>query len=553
MAILFQDGFENGFNAWLAGLHDLQGGEWTNPVITTAHVHSGSYALLAPSNEESTAIASHPIAAASEWDVEAWFYIDAMPSSEVADTTDPRYPNVLGNIISLIQVMEYSGIWYNRLNCGIYRNPSTGILCWFINNPPWYSPDADEATRMQPPALGTSPTPVAGQEFKLTLKLQKQGTVVVCSLLVNDVLAINGYQYDTTTTNWFDTIYVGGWDRGCHRAGNWISDGSNVYADDVMVSSAAAATGTYVFDHWMINGVTYTQNPVTITAADGETLSVQAIYVPYTPPPVTYTLTISSTAGGTTVPSPGAYSYADGTQVMVTAVQNTGYTLDHWVVDGVNVGYSSSVTVTMSANHTVQAVFVTVPPATVVITLAAGSNGTTNPVPGNYTMNVGYDYQFQALPNSGYYLDHWEMPSGISLGAANPIIIHADLSMSGETLMAYFSLTPPPTRTISGTVKNQAGTPLAGVTVATGSQSTSTDSNGNFALTLPAGIYQVVFALAGYQTFSTNVDCSLGDVTGMAVTMSPSITPSVSPTVIIGGILAGVTVIGLVAYGLSRK
>ena len=74
-------------------------------------------------------------------------------------------------------------------------------------------------------------------------------------------------------------------------------------------------------------------------------------------PAVQHTLTITSTVGGTTSPSPGAYSYAEGTKVPVTAMPGAWYTLDHWELDGANVGASNPIEVTMDTDHTLHAVF----------------------------------------------------------------------------------------------------------------------------------------------------------------------------------------------------
>jgi len=74
------------------------------------------------------------------------------------------------------------------------------------------------------------------------------------------------------------------------------------------------------------------------------------------PPPVTYLLAITASAGGTTSPSPSSLGYAAG-NVSVTAIPNSGYVLDHWELDGVNVGASNPYIVTMNANHSLNATF----------------------------------------------------------------------------------------------------------------------------------------------------------------------------------------------------
>ena len=77
---------------------------------------------------------------------------------------------------------------------------------------------------------------------------------------------------------------------------------------------------------------------------------------------ITYTLTITTTTGGTTSPSSGDHSYSSGTNVPVTATPQDGYQFDHWELDSVNVGSANPYTVTMNANHALHAVFKEAPP-----------------------------------------------------------------------------------------------------------------------------------------------------------------------------------------------
>jgi hypothetical protein len=70
-----------------------------------------------------------------------------------------------------------------------------------------------------------------------------------------------------------------------------------------------------------------------------------------------YTLTVSSSLGGTTNPMSGTYSYAKGQNVPVQATPNQGYYLHYWELDGNNVGNDLSFTVAMDAPHTLTANF----------------------------------------------------------------------------------------------------------------------------------------------------------------------------------------------------
>jgi len=81
----------------------------------------------------------------------------------------------------------------------------------------------------------------------------------------------------------------------------------------------------------------------------------------YNQPPQ-YTLTIAVDGFGTTAPGPGAYSYDEGTEVSVDAIPDSGYMLDHWELDTVNVGDADPYNVTMDADHNLTAFFVEITP-----------------------------------------------------------------------------------------------------------------------------------------------------------------------------------------------
>jgi len=70
-----------------------------------------------------------------------------------------------------------------------------------------------------------------------------------------------------------------------------------------------------------------------------------------------YTLTITTTPGGTTSPAPNTYFYQSGTSTSVNAIPNSGYKLDYWRLDNVKIGSANSTTVLMNKNHTLRAVF----------------------------------------------------------------------------------------------------------------------------------------------------------------------------------------------------
>jgi hypothetical protein len=129
--------------------------------------------------------------------------------------------------------------------------------------------------------------------------------------------------------------------------------GEGWYDDTSNVTLNASAVSDYDFAYWDVNGV-----------SQGSGVNVTSVYM-IAPQNATahyaqiirYTLIITSTAGGTTNPESGTYTYAANQAVQVTAAPNSNYVFDHWELDDVNVGSANPYTVMMNTNHTLKAVF----------------------------------------------------------------------------------------------------------------------------------------------------------------------------------------------------
>jgi len=104
-----------------------------------------------------------------------------------------------------------------------------------------------------------------------------------------------------------------------------------------------SATGTFTIKCVVSDGLD--------TAEDTATLFVQE------PGSSTYTLIIEATEGGTTNPPPGNYTKPSGETVLITQTAESGYSFDHWEVNG-EVYTTLNVTLTMNQNYVVKAVFV---------------------------------------------------------------------------------------------------------------------------------------------------------------------------------------------------
>ena len=70
-----------------------------------------------------------------------------------------------------------------------------------------------------------------------------------------------------------------------------------------------------------------------------------------------YQLTIQSTSGGTTSPTPGSYWYESGKSVRVTSNSFENHALRYWLLDGVRIGSKNYTVIKMDESHVLRAVF----------------------------------------------------------------------------------------------------------------------------------------------------------------------------------------------------
>lgn len=123
------------------------------------------------------------------------------------------------------------------------------------------------------------------------------------------------------------------WDDGYPSGGNYWSDYTGVDADGDGIGDTPYIIDEYNRDRYPLMN-------------------------PWTPPlPPTYSLTVTTTVGGTTDPAPGTYNYTAGTKLNVTAIPDVGYSFNCWLLDG-EVRTENPITIVMDSNHTLEAHFV---------------------------------------------------------------------------------------------------------------------------------------------------------------------------------------------------
>jgi len=132
------------------------------------------------------------------------------------------------------------------------------------------------------------------------------------------------------------------WDNGYPSGGNfWIGYNGN----DIYKGPYQNLTGS--------DGIGDTQYTIDVNNQDHYPLMN-----PFgSPSPPMYALTIATSIGGTTNPLPGTYSYSQGQTVPVEATPDPAYYLDHWELNGSNVGNGPAYSVIANAPHILNAIF----------------------------------------------------------------------------------------------------------------------------------------------------------------------------------------------------
>lgn len=90
-----------------------------------------------------------------------------------------------------------------------------------------------------------------------------------------------------------------------------------------------------------------------------------------------YTLTISTTAGGTTDPLPGAYLILAGTVSRVTAIPDSSHAFDRWDLDGA-MRTENPINVQMNSDHALSPYF--------------------NPLPGSWVLSFTESFDYEGPP-----------------------------------------------------------------------------------------------------------------------------------------------------------
>ncbi len=154
-------------------------------------------------------------------------------------------------------------------------------------------------------------------------------------------------------------------------------------------------------------------------------------------------LTVSSTAGGTvTAPGLGTFTFAEGSVVPVVADANVDYHFVSWTGSAVTAGdvadpCSASTTVTMDANYTLVANFVSDRP---MLTVSTGTHGTvTAPGIGSFIYDFNEVVPIVAAADAPCHFVNWTGSAVIAGRVADPCAASTTVTMDNSyTLRANF-------------------------------------------------------------------------------------------------------------------
>lgn len=219
-----------------------------------------------------------------------------------------------------------------------------------------------------------------------------------------------------------------------------VTDGVyKVEADkNTSVTFTATADAGNHFVKWVVDGNDDTTSGATLTKEVKADMSVKAVFAKDGEQPVEqFTVTtlatngsIAAEANGTsiTIGTDGTFDIDDNTEVTFTATPDNGYKFSKWVVDGADAGTATTLTKTITANTTVEAVFVKEgeqPGDTFNTTLNVTGNGVVKVTSddadmtaanGVYTSKSGSILTFEAIPQTGYEV---EWPQNVAVNGQN--------------------------------------------------------------------------------------------------------------------------------------
>ncbi len=205
-------------------------------------------------------------------------------------------------------------------------------------------------------------------------------------------------------------------------AGGIISGGGTFNSCSLVTVTATPNAG-YTFTNWTEGATVVSTNANYTFTLNGNRTLVANFAIN------TYTLTVTS-VNGTVTKNPNQTNYDHGSNVILTATPNAGYTFTGWSGDAT--GSTNPLTVTMNSNKNITANFTAIQ-YTVSLSSNPAAGGNTS---GGGTFNSGSSVTVTATANAGFSFTNWtESGIAVSTNASYTFTISGN-----RTLVANFGL-----------------------------------------------------------------------------------------------------------------
>ncbi|MDA8774698.1 PQQ-binding-like beta-propeller repeat protein [Opitutales bacterium] len=219
--------------------------------------------------------------------------------------------------------------------------------------------------------------------------------------------------------------------------GGSVNDINGSYSYDSNLSITATPSTGYTFSNWTQskNGILNTTLPSTILNVDNN----QSIHANFTP--INYELNVTASTGGSVSTFPTGINQPYDSLVSITARPDNGFYFTGWVGDNIGDLNSTSTTIRILEDHSIQANFAEIPINKFLLQLYSSPAFAANLLSGAGTYDENKSVVMSAVPNPGYSFVNW---SGNTVSDENAtsttVIVSQDLNLTANFVLNQHTL-----------------------------------------------------------------------------------------------------------------
>ena len=211
--------------------------------------------------------------------------------------------------------------------------------------------------------------------------------------------------------------------------GGTVNDVNGSYPYQSNISIVATAGTGYRFTNW-----TQSNTGITDINSSSTTLLIdknQAIFANFTP--INYDLNVSTGSGGSISSSPPGNSQPYNSVITFNATPDSGYYFTNWSGSGIEDINSSTTTLTIAGNHSIQANFALIPNNHFILGLNSNPNFTASDLKGAGVYTANEIVEISATPQLGYTFLNWTGGTITDLNSsATSLTITEDLNLTAN-------------------------------------------------------------------------------------------------------------------------